>query len=54
MHRKDRGNAKLTVDQVLHIRSLKGSKPYKEIAAKFNVRSITIYQIMNRKSWNHI
>lgn len=45
------GLAKLTEDQVRHIRSLRGKMPYRLIAEMFGVAAPTISAICNRYSW---
>lgn len=43
--------AKLTETDVREIRSLIGSMPFPQIAARFSVSTATIHDIKNRKSW---
>ena len=49
-------NAKLTENQVLEIRKLypTGNYTQRQLARLFNVNQQTIYQIINRKIWNHL
>jgi hypothetical protein len=44
-------NAKLTPDQVLEIRRLKGEATYKVIAARFGIDASLVCQIMQRDIW---
>lgn len=49
------GNSKLTVEQVLEIRKLYSeglTRP--KLAKMFNVKYITIYDIITRRTWSHI
>lgn len=46
--------SKLTEQQILEIRELIGTIPVKEIAKKYNIGDIVIYNIKNRRLWNHI
>lgn len=45
--------AKLTPDQVLKIRSMRGLNQY-EIAARFKVSQSQVSNILNRKTWSHL
>lgn len=47
-------HSKLTASQVLSIRAMAGTKYHREIAKEFNVSTVTITQILNRKYWKHI
>lgn len=49
---EDHGMAKLTIDQVIEIRKLKGRLYQKEIAKRFNVSKALISLIHANKNWN--
>jgi hypothetical protein len=46
--------AKLTSDQVIEIRELRGSKTLTEIGKQFNIGPSAVSMIHNRKTWAHI
>ncbi len=48
------GNAKLTEEQVISIRSNCGSITQKELAKQYGVSSGLISSIVNNKSWKHL
>lgn len=47
-------SAKLTADQVLEIRSLRGVVRQKDVAAKFGLNITYVSHIWTRQSWKHI
>lgn len=47
-------NAKLTVPEVLEIRSLEGKATPTELATQFGVSAKTIRDILSRKAWAHL
>jgi len=47
-------NAKITADQVREIRSLHGTMPTKEIAARYGITASQVSNIHARRAWKHI
>ena len=45
---------KLTLEQVIEIRSLRGKKTQIEIAAMFNISDTNVRAIQNGRTWRHI
>lgn len=48
------GRARITEDQVIEIRNLKGEMPVKEIADKYGLKVAGIEKIIYGKSWKHL
>ena len=48
------GNSKLTKDQVLEIRRLKGINTSLELSIMFNISRVSIQKIWARNTWTHI
>ena len=54
-HKKERNpRYRLKKDDVIEIRKLYPSITQKELAESYNVHPNTIYQVVNRITWNHI
>lgn len=47
-------SVKLTTEQVLEIRSLRGAVPVTEIARRYGIGQSTVSHILNRQSWKHL
>jgi hypothetical protein len=50
----DVGGSKLTDEDVLKIRSLRGKMYQREIALKFNITQANVSLIMRRQTWTHL
>lgn len=48
------GLSKLTAEEVRLIRSMRGMKTHRELAAEYSVANQTIHEIMTRKIWGHL
>lgn len=51
---EDNPKAKLTENQVHHIRDLKGKLPSRELATAFGLEKTTVLRIWKGRSWRHI
>lgn len=51
---EENNNVRLTADQVIEIRRLKGMMNQRDIAARFGVSKFAIYSIHNGRTWKHI
>lgn len=47
------GNAKITKDQAMAIRTLKGSASQREIARQFGIKQTQVWRIQHSESWAH-